>query len=57
MADTLVKRAWSGTTQLLRRWFDSTYPLDPVPPGKENAVDWVRCLPFLLAHAACLAVI
>ena len=46
----------------LSRWFDhselSTRPKEPaVPQDPAQACDWVRITPFLVMHAACLAVI
>ncbi len=37
----------------LRLWLDTS----AAPEGGDSGVDWVRCVPFLLMHAACLGVI
>ena len=41
----------------LARWFDSWAGRDEAPVEGEPRVDWLRCIPFLLLHVACFAVI
>ncbi len=40
------------------RWFDSEAVIDSSQeaPPEENRINWVRCIPFILVHLACLAV-
>jgi stearoyl-CoA desaturase (delta-9 desaturase) len=40
-----------------RRWLDSEVDYDQVPEDEAERIDWLRTLPFLLMHIACLAVI
>ncbi|NYZ61717.1 acyl-CoA desaturase [Luteimonas deserti] len=47
-----ARRAGRGS---LRRWFDTG--VDDDAGGDGRRVDWVRALPFLLMHLACLAVV
>ena len=49
-------RARFGVTTL-RRWFDTSAESGPLDPLRENRVDWLRAIPFLAMHLACLAVI
>src|SRR4051812_6011621 len=43
----------------LVQWFDSDHT--PIPPEKmrqePDRVDWMRCIPFIILHAGCLAVL
>ena len=39
------------------KWFDSERSLQAYPEGEDDRVDWVRILPFIFLHVACLAVI
>ncbi|MBB5015826.1 acyl-CoA desaturase [Rehaibacterium terrae] len=41
----------------LRRWFDSGDATAPVPEGSPDRIDWLRVLPFIGLHAACLGVL
>jgi stearoyl-CoA desaturase (Delta-9 desaturase) len=45
----------------LYRWFDNgrlgSRPETTPPKGGDRSIDWIRVTPFLLMHAACLAVI
>lgn len=50
----------SGLRALLaagRRWLDSEIDYGEVPEEEAERIDWLRVLPFLLMHVACLAVI
>jgi stearoyl-CoA desaturase (delta-9 desaturase) len=38
------------------RWFDSWAGVQDIPPDAPQKIDWLRCLPFLAMHVACLAV-
>lgn len=53
---TDASRARFGVTTL-RRWFDTSAQSGPLDPLRENRVDWLRAIPFLAMHLACLAVI
>ena len=39
------------------RWFDSWAGAEGIAKDEPQRIDWVRCLPFLFLHVACLAVI
>jgi stearoyl-CoA desaturase (delta-9 desaturase) len=41
----------------LARWFDSWAGAEDIPADAPQKVDWVRCVPFLALHAACLGLI
>ena len=47
------------TFAALIQWFDA----DHIPEGREklwaeeDKVDWMRCIPFIILHGACFAVI
>jgi stearoyl-CoA desaturase (delta-9 desaturase) len=41
----------------LRRWIDNQHGGDVPPDRRGRKVDWVRCLPFVFLHVACLGVI
>ncbi len=41
-------------TLAMRRWFDSWYGIESMPHEGPNRVAWVRVLPFVAMHAACL---
>ena len=45
--------------QSLIRWFDSYHGIEKVDPaaGKVKSVDWLRVIPFIFLHLACIAVI
>ncbi len=40
-----------------RRWLDSEVDYGEVPEEEAERIDWLRVLPFLLMHVACLSVI
>jgi stearoyl-CoA desaturase (delta-9 desaturase) len=40
----------------VRLWFDS-HAAEPVPAGEGQRVDWLRVVPLVLAHLACLGVL
>ncbi|MFK2901996.1 acyl-CoA desaturase [Dyella jejuensis] len=42
------------TTAALRSWFD-TQAAAAVPSEREDRVDWLRAIPFVILHLACLA--
>ncbi|MDX1451359.1 MAG: acyl-CoA desaturase [Oleiphilaceae bacterium] len=46
--------AWKNT---LVQWFDSEAFTAPVSDGGRGQIRWFRCLPFVLVHLGCLAVI
>ena len=53
--------ASAGTPQAkpwlaLVRWFDSWAGNDEPAPEGEPRVDWLRCLPFIAVHVACISV-
>jgi stearoyl-CoA desaturase (Delta-9 desaturase) len=54
-SDTFFSRIQAAVTQ----WIDSDYT--PEPPEKIRAepdrVDWMRCIPFIILHAGCFAVL
>lgn len=37
-------------------WFSPADDLEAVPPEQANRIDWVRAIPFILMHVACLGV-
>ena len=41
----------------LRRWFDTGAVSDAVDLSRDDRVDWLRAVPFLAMHVACLAVL
>ena len=41
----------------LRRWFDTSAGQDGADPARGDRIDWLRAAPFILLHAACLAVL
>lgn len=41
----------------LSAWFDSSHGAKGVSNDEPQKVDWVRCVPFIALHVACLAVI
>lgn len=41
----------------LRRWFDSGDATAPAPDGNPDRIDWLRVLPFIGLHVACLGVL
>ncbi len=45
--------------QSLIRWVDSYHGVEEIDPSavKEKKVDWLRVVPFVILHAACIAVI
>ena len=50
------RRAFRGAAVALVRWVDTHAGPDIDLPGEER-VDWVRVVPFVFLHAACLAVL
>ena len=56
-ADTKPQRTWSAQWfATLIQWFDSEFPTFNADEG-DRQVDWLRTLPFIGLHLACLAVI
>ena len=47
-----VARIWT----VLRQWFD-TAPIEGAGIAADHGIDWLRVLPFVALHVACLAVI
>jgi stearoyl-CoA desaturase (delta-9 desaturase) len=43
-------------TVALLRWFDSYAVVESQPAPKSGKIDWLRCLPFVALHLACLTV-
>lgn len=55
--DTLVKRTtWQNARQSVLAWFDSA-AVDLPANGPTRTVNWLRTIPFIGMHLACLAVI
>lgn len=50
---------WSQIALLLRQWADSDYHPQGVAAvrSQEDRVDWKRCVPFIVLHIGCLAVL
>lgn len=46
----------SWLVRTLRRWFDSDVAVD-VDESREDKIDWVRAVPFVAMHLACLGVL
>lgn len=46
---------WRSSWTSFIQWFDSDYGSE-IMMQRENAFDWVRCIPFILIHMSCLAV-
>lgn len=46
--------SWSG--RALRRWFDTSVAVEVVV-GRQDRIDWLRAVPFIAMHLACLGVI
>jgi stearoyl-CoA desaturase (Delta-9 desaturase) len=44
---------------MLRQWLDSDYRPEGSPPVEtlEDRIDWKRCIPFIVLHIGCLAVL
>ena len=40
----------------LRRWIDTSEPVAPADPANDDRIDWLRALPFIAMHLACLGV-
>ena len=54
---TLVKRAtWHGVWRSVLAWFD-TSAMDMPANSSARTVNWLRTIPFVGMHLACLAVI
>jgi len=49
-------RGQGGRLRVLLRWFDTTAAKQPEDPALDPRIDWLRALPFLGMHLACLAV-
>jgi stearoyl-CoA desaturase (delta-9 desaturase) len=47
----------SRLMQACLRWFDTGVTSLPDEGGRKDGVDWARIVPFVLMHAACLAVL
>ncbi|MCC7013082.1 MAG: acyl-CoA desaturase [Planctomycetes bacterium] len=41
----------------VRRWIDSWEGIDDPLPPRDKRVDWLRIMPFVLLHVACIAVV
>ena len=41
----------------LRRWFDTEAAAAQTDPAQRGRIDWLRAVPFVLLHVACLGVI
>ena len=54
---TALSRRRSHILTTMSRWFDSWAGAEGIAKDEPQRVDWVRCLPFLGLHVACLAVI
>ena len=52
-----IKRSsWSRVTSLSLRWLDSWSDYDPSDKTNKHKLEYLRILPFILIHPACLAV-
>jgi stearoyl-CoA desaturase (delta-9 desaturase) len=57
LIDTASPQPRVGLWATFARWFDSGQPSLPTPADPTaDRVDWLRTLPFMLVHLACLAV-
>ena len=54
--DLQVTRRNRSSLGTLRRWFDTSAPQAATDPLLDDRIDWLRALPFLGMHLACLAV-
>jgi stearoyl-CoA desaturase (delta-9 desaturase) len=54
---TALTRRPSRLLLTVSRWFDSWAGAEGIAKDEPQRVDWVRCMPFLALHVACLAVI
>ncbi len=50
------RRTWRHILLSLARWFDSYAGIDEMGSAPEKKVDFLRVLPFILLHGACLGV-
>ena len=59
MSETTQQAPQSGFFRSIIRWFDADY----IPEGAEalrqtpKSVDWPRCIPFIILHLGCFAII
>ena len=57
-AGTTPTNALASVQVALRRWFDTSAnpPADSIAPQDDLRIDWLRAIPFIGMHVACLAV-
>lgn len=51
-----ARRGWRRALTAVLRWFD-TEAADTPAPGDERRIDWLRVLPFLGLHLACIGLL
>jgi stearoyl-CoA desaturase (delta-9 desaturase) len=56
-ASRIQARPLTSIRAAARRWFDSDVGYQQAPDSVGDRIDWLRTLPFLLMHAACLSVL